>query len=241
MVLLAAALLVGLVTGVLAAGEVTRRIEVTFRGIAIRVDDQAIAASTEPFVVADSGRVMIPARDLAEALGAAVEWDDATSTVHVYSADFVAAEPQAGGTRFRVPARGLSLSLPPGYLQVEFPGAVLAVQDAAGHSGAVVLRWDAPELPLDQLVDSVLAAMGAAAGAPLSVQSQAATVAGAPGFDVRARSVQPAVEYHLRLTERDGSVWVVAAYYSEGAGAEARRALDGALESFRLDGGRQQP
>lgn len=75
------------VVGVAAwAADGRRSVDVMFRNIQIHVDGQAISMDTEPFIVVESGRTMIPDRALAEALGARVSWDSDRAVVSVDSA-----------------------------------------------------------------------------------------------------------------------------------------------------------
>jgi len=62
---------------------------VNFNNIQIAVDGQRIDTEFEPFV--SQGRTYLPVRDVANAMGFGVTWEDATNTVHLTSG---AANPQ---------------------------------------------------------------------------------------------------------------------------------------------------
>jgi hypothetical protein len=114
--------LVGAITvsaaGAWAAQAGRRQIEVEYSNIKIAVNDQTISVGdSEPFIYVEQGRTFVPARPLAEALGAKVEWDGDTSTVQVYAKDFVRSELQGEQKVWTMPAQGFSITTPKGYYQ----------------------------------------------------------------------------------------------------------------------------
>jgi len=58
-------------------------ITVGFNNISISIDGQRIQTENEPFVF--EGRTYLPVRDIANALGFDVTWEDSTNTVHLTS------------------------------------------------------------------------------------------------------------------------------------------------------------
>jgi hypothetical protein len=63
------------------AGAITRTIEVTFLGIEVSVDGEAVAVGNEPFVF--EGRTYLAARDFAELLGVEVRLNEMTNTLEI--------------------------------------------------------------------------------------------------------------------------------------------------------------
>ena len=61
----------------------TKSISAIFRNIKIIADDKIVPTEAEPFIV--NGRTYVPLRAISEALGAWVDWNQATSTVTVKS------------------------------------------------------------------------------------------------------------------------------------------------------------
>jgi len=58
-------------------------ITVHFNNIRIAIDGQVVQTENEPFV--HNGRTYLPVRDIADAMGFDVTWEDATNTVHLTS------------------------------------------------------------------------------------------------------------------------------------------------------------
>lgn len=106
----------------------SRSIQVTFRNVKIAVDGQEIDTENEPFIF--EGRTYLPARPLAEALGARVEWDDASNSVLVYSPNFSQISELENSFRYRHLAGGFEVSYPKTYTRIEpgLAGAVLTLQ-----------------------------------------------------------------------------------------------------------------
>ncbi|MEL7567497.1 MAG: stalk domain-containing protein [Dehalobacterium sp.] len=65
------------------------RVPVTYRGIQVLVDGEAIAGE-EPFIMDKKGIVMVPVRTVAEAVGRSVEWDGTNNRVYISSAPYTA-------------------------------------------------------------------------------------------------------------------------------------------------------
>lgn len=234
MLLLSGMLVLGLVTGVLAGPEVTRTIQVIYRGITLRVNDQPVVSDTEPFIVAATSRTMVPARAMAEALGARVEWDEQAGAVQVYSADYVAITAWEVTTGYRLPAHGVSLTAPGTWGRTLYPGAVLALRHPNGLAGALLQRTPAPALEPDDLTDHVLAGMEALAGGSLEIISRTPGHFGAAaGYLVSARSL--GTEYRLAILYHRGAAWVLTAYARGGATADQRASLDEVMRSLRAD------
>ena len=80
--LLTVILILAVAMGVSAATG-TKSISAIFRNIKIVSDDKVIQTESEPFIV--NGRTFVPLRAISEALGAWVDWNQATSTVTIKS------------------------------------------------------------------------------------------------------------------------------------------------------------
>ena len=80
--LLTVVLVLAVAAGVSAATG-TKSVSAIFRNIKIVADDKVIQTESEPFIV--NGRTFVPLRAISEALGAWVDWNQATSTVTVKS------------------------------------------------------------------------------------------------------------------------------------------------------------
>lgn len=127
---LAAAIAFGAASAALGA-TLSRSIDVTYRNISVRVDGQTIQSDTEPFIVNATGRTVVPARALAEALGASVGWDESTSTVQVYSNRHADRTWEGERIRHRVPAAKFELL---------YPGTFTAVQPGLLSSKLSLVR-----------------------------------------------------------------------------------------------------
>ena len=66
-------------------------ITVNFNNIRIAIDGQVVQTENEPFV--HNGRTYLPVRDVADAMGFDVTWEDATNTAHLTSRSGVGAAP----------------------------------------------------------------------------------------------------------------------------------------------------
>ena len=65
------------------AREAQQTITVHFNNIRIAIDGQRVQTENEPFVF--QGRTYLPVRDVANAMGYDVTWEDSTNTVHLTS------------------------------------------------------------------------------------------------------------------------------------------------------------
>ncbi|KKM10854.1 hypothetical protein SY88_11415 [Clostridiales bacterium PH28_bin88] len=98
-----------------------KKLTVNYREIKIFSDGQAIFSPVEPFILTDSGTVMVPLRVIAEALGRTVEWDPATSSVRIASTPkgSAPANPAIGGTAESPAPAVAPLPAEPSYTLIE--------------------------------------------------------------------------------------------------------------------------
>jgi len=152
--------------GAWAAGGTRKNIEVEYRNIKISVDGKTVdAGETEPFIYVAQGRTYVPARPLAEALGAKVGWDEASSTVQVYTANYVKATTDGEYKVWSMPAQGFAIRAPRGFVQMELGAATLQLalpNPATGNNSIVaVTQSDAPSdgSTLAQRMDAIIAGL----------------------------------------------------------------------------------
>lgn len=87
-----------------------KRVELTAGSRALLVDGEAVGTDTAAYI--KNGRMLIPARAVAEALGAAVEWDAATGTATLRSEESVLAL-RAGDKTLRVNGKTVRMDTAP--------------------------------------------------------------------------------------------------------------------------------
>lgn len=121
-------LVLGISVGATAAG--TRRdISVNYSGITMKVDGKLVqTGDSQPFVVVDEGRTYVPARYLAEALGAKVGFDATSQTVQIYTPRYVESVTSGGTTAYALPYYGSSLTLPAGGTRRDMNSVLLQVE-----------------------------------------------------------------------------------------------------------------
>jgi hypothetical protein len=137
--------------GAVAATGVRQQIEVEYRNIKIAVDgNQVDTSDAEPFLYVAKSRTFIPARALAEALGAKVDWDATTNTVLVYTENYLKTTTDGEYKIWTSPADGFTIRVPRGFLRAEMPTSILqlVLPDATGNLNAVVAVGKA-DLPQD--------------------------------------------------------------------------------------------
>lgn len=215
-----------------AAQEVQRRIDVAYRGIQIQVDGQTVATDTEPFVVVETGRTMVPARPLAEALGGIVVWNEQTNTVSVYTERYVETTPSGSLVRYRMPAQGLQVSVPARLQRTAIPGAVLAF--AAAAEGATIQRLQIPHQPLEKIADAVLAGMRSTLGDLEVLEHGAVPWNGRDGYAVRAAVPGSGLELRLRVAQKGGDFWAVSIFGPRDAGTGVWGELEAIFAGFIL-------
>ncbi|HWI60650.1 MAG TPA: copper amine oxidase N-terminal domain-containing protein [Symbiobacteriaceae bacterium] len=127
--------------GAWAAVGVRKSIEVEYRGIKITVDGNTVNTGTdEPFLYVEKSRTYVPARYVAEALGANVGWNDQTSTVEISTANYVKVTTDGEYKIWAMPGQGFSIKAPRGFTRLDLGAAMLqlALPDPTSGSNAIV-------------------------------------------------------------------------------------------------------
>jgi hypothetical protein len=105
--------------GAWASTGIRKQLEVEYQDIKISVNGKTVdVGASEPFLVLEQGRTFVPARPLAEALGANVSWDQANSTVVVYGNDYVKSTIDSEYRVWSMPAQGFSLKAPRSFINL---------------------------------------------------------------------------------------------------------------------------
>ncbi|MFZ5824369.1 MAG: stalk domain-containing protein [Bacillota bacterium] len=135
---LALVLLVVVSTGVgaWAATGMRKNIEVEYKQIQITVDDKVVTVDAEPFLYVEKGRVFVPARPLAEALGGRVGWDAQTNTVKVYTKNYFTVEEQGDYKLWNMAGAGFTMRAPASFVQQNVTTAKLQLALPVPEAGA---------------------------------------------------------------------------------------------------------
>ncbi|MFZ5828130.1 MAG: stalk domain-containing protein [Bacillota bacterium] len=231
---IALALSAGAGAGAWAATSVRQQIEVEYRQIQIKVDGEAVTVDAEPFLYLEKGRVFIPARPLAEALGARVEWEDQTSTVQVYTKRHVISRVEGERRVWSMPGAGFEVRAPLGWLRQEGDGSALlhlALPDPNGLNGLVgITRLPEETAPLATQFDQVIEGMRFVyTDLKLTEQSDAGGRITARGTAMLAG--RP-VGLSFRMIESQGGNWLLFGLYPEASRSTLEPAIDGIFSSF---------
>lgn len=133
----ASVLLLG-VAGVAAARSSRAQIEIAYQDIRMLVDGVRVNSPDEPFLYVEKGRTFVPARPLAEALGASVGWDPEQNAVTIQTIDHVESEEQGDEVVWKVPARTLTFKTPAGFTQDKRRGEVVGLEMLTKYNGTRV-------------------------------------------------------------------------------------------------------
>jgi hypothetical protein len=230
MVALATGVLVlGMAVGATAAG-VRRNIEVEYGGINLKVDGKAVdTGSSQPFVVVEEGRTYVPARYLAEALNAKVDWDAATKSVLVSTPRYYKTETQGDMTTYTFPYYGVSVKWPAGG-KTQASDELLEVQYANNLTSVTVMNYQAAGF--DTMVDAGLAAIKQS-GATITAE-EPVTVPGAVAARDATGTMKLAgneLPMRIRFAAADAKhLWMVMVIYNKQTdpdGAKAKSFLSG--------------
>ncbi|MFZ5816586.1 MAG: stalk domain-containing protein [Bacillota bacterium] len=234
--LVAALALVSAAAGAWAATSARQQIEVEYRQIQIMVDGQPVVVDAEPFIHLQAGRTFIPARPLAEALGAKVEWDGERNIVQVYTKGYVTSRVEGNNRVWSMPGAGFELRSPLGWIRQEAAGSALlhlALPGTDGLNGLVSVTQLPENLdPLATQFDQVVQGMGS-----IYTDLQLSTPKEGPGritASGTAKLVGEPVRLTVRMIEGTGGHWLLMGIYPQ-AGAETMGpAIQGILDSFLL-------
>ncbi|MGE5674445.1 MAG: stalk domain-containing protein [Mycobacterium leprae] len=227
----AALLLTGAAAGA-TAESLRKSITVEYKGISIKVDGQQVAIPEEqaPFLYVDQGRTYVPARPLAEALGASVGWDGTTNTVQVYSQTYATSQVDGTDKIWSMPANQFSLRAPMSFFKLDMPVALLTLVQPGlnGNSVVAVQRMDPTGSTPDAKVSSVLTQYSLLLTGP-TVDS---TVPASGQVTARgsANFMGAPVHFTLRIISTDTADWVLLGTTPDGSGSS----LDTILDSFTL-------
>lgn len=159
--------IVSATAGAWASTGIRKQLEVEYQDIKISVNGKTVdVGASEPFLVLEQGRTFVPARPLAEALGASVSWDQEKSTVVVYADDYVKSTIDSEYRVWSMPAHGMSIKAPRNFMKLDMGVGLfqLGLLDLTGLKGLVVVnRTDVPEdgsTPKERL-DATLAGLTA--------------------------------------------------------------------------------
>jgi hypothetical protein len=133
--------------GAWASTGMRKQLEVEYQDIKIAVNGKTIdVGASEPFIVLEQGRTFVPARPLAEALGAKVGWNQEQSTVEVFTPDYVKSTIDGEYRVWSMPAQGFSIKAPRGFMRQDIGTALLQLgyPDLATGTSAVVAVTKTP-------------------------------------------------------------------------------------------------
>ncbi|HYF96189.1 MAG TPA: copper amine oxidase N-terminal domain-containing protein [Symbiobacteriaceae bacterium] len=166
--------------GAWAAAGVRKNIEVEYSGIKITVNGKVVEAATgemEPFLYLAQSRTYVPARPLAEALGAKVGWNQETSTVEVFTPDYVKVATEGEYKVWSMPGQGFSIKVPRGFMRQDLGTSLLqlALPDPTSGFNSVVAisRMDSPGdgSTLQQNLNAMLDVLGQTVFTDLKITS----------------------------------------------------------------------
>lgn len=211
-----------------------QQIEVEYRQIQIKVDGETVTVDAEPFLYLEKGRVFIPARPLAEALGAKVEWEDQSSTVQVYTMRHVTTRVDGERRVWTMPGAGFEIRAPLGWVRQEGDGSALlhlALPDASGMNGLVgITRLPEETTALATQFDQVIEGMRFVyTDLKLTEQTDSAGRITARGA---AKLAGQSVGLSFRMIEAKGGNWLLFGLYPEASRSAIEPAIEGMFGSF---------
>lgn len=231
------ALLLVLGLGAVAVADSNRKtIDVQYNNIQIKVDGKVVQSDVEPFILVDKGRTVVPARPLAEALGAKVGWDADTSTVLVYSSSYVESTPAGTWLRWAMPAQGFSFESPAAAVRQQIPTALLQVALPDRSLVLAVQRMAPQPGALADLAMQIAAGMDKVYGKGTLVAKQDTTLASLPAYSVTSNYTIAATSLQLQMviTRTDSAIWMVMVARSPDTVAQSQAAVDHFLATFTL-------
>lgn len=219
--------------GAWASTSVRQQIEVEYRQIQIKVDGETVTVDAEPFLTG-KGRVFIPARPLAEALGAKVEWEDASGTVQVYTKRHVASRVEGDRRLWSMPGAGFEIRAPLGWVRQEGDDSALlhlAVPDPSGLNGLVgITRLPEDPATLAAQFDQVLTGMRFLY-TDLKLTEQIDLVGQVTATGTASLSGH-SVGLSFRMIEAQGGNWLLFGLYPQANRSTLEPAIQGIFGSF---------
>lgn len=217
-----------------ATSVVRQQIEVEYRHIQIKVDGETVTVDAEPFLYLEKNRVFIPARPLAEALGATVGWDEESSTVQVYTKRYAASRQEGDHRIWSMPGAGFELQAPLGWVRQESDSSTLlqlALPDPSGLNGVMAVT-QLPEDPaaLGTQFDRVIEGMRFVyADLQVTGRTESSGQVNAGGTAMLAG--RP-VGLTFRMLEAKGGNWLLMGLYSQASRSTMEPAIQGSFNSF---------
>ncbi len=209
----AATLVLGISVGATAAG-FRKNIEVDYSGVKIKVDGQVVdTANSQPFIVVEEGRTYVPARYLAEALGAKVGFDSETNSVLVYTPKYMESKTEEGVTTYTFPYYGASVQWPAaGQLR---PSNAYLLQHESSNAIFQVNRiaFNPTAMPFDPMVTAMVS--GLKSTLPITITGEEKiTVTGAVGAKELTGIAKLAgmdMPMRLRFVADQNNIWLMMA------------------------------
>lgn len=229
----------GAAVGAMGADSVRKQIEVAYRGITIQVNGQQIATPVEPFISVEDGRTFIPARPLAEAMGAKVGWDNATSTVLVYTKDYATHQQDGDLNIWKNPAAGFSLRAPRAFVRVDLSLALLQLTatDPVTQSGNLMIAVQ-PMEGLSGTGSDRMAVLVYSLRQTLLPDAQTTDVSEANGVTIAHGTAkylgQDPVNMTLRIVNHGDTDWALIAISPAASATQNQATLDAILNSFQV-------
>lgn len=227
--------------GAWAASGTRKTIEVEYRDIKIAVNGKAInVGDVEPFIYVEKGRTFVPARPLAEALGAKVGWNDQTSTVEVYTPTYLKVTAEGDLNVWSMPAQGFSIKAPKSFIRQDMGTSLLqlAMPDPATGTNSVVavsfLDTAGETSTAKERLDSLVMILGQTflPDAKVTETVQDGNKLTASGTSTLFGKV-PAT-FAIRLVSTAAGDWLLLTMTPSGAAGQTGPVLKGIMDSFTL-------
>lgn len=210
-ILVVFSLVLGISVGASAVG-FRKSIEVDYSGVKLLVDGKVInTGESRPFIVVSESRTYIPARFLAEALGAKVGYDAQTNSVMIFTPNHAESATESGITTFHFPYYGATMKWPAaGELR---PGSGNLVLHESPNATLLINRVPfAPNtLAFDGMIESILA--GLQVQFPIDIAEAGEVIvpgsAGAVELKGTANLGGRAAPVWLRFVADTESIWMI--------------------------------
>jgi hypothetical protein len=221
-------LLVGASVGAVGA-TYRQNIEVDYSGIKIKLDGKIVDTGTsQPFVVVSEGRTYVPARQLAEALNAKVDWDPYAKSVLVYTANYYEANTVGNLTTYSFPYFGATMVLPSGG-EVQ-PGRSSLLQLVYPSVMVMVSRMDNEAmLPVDMMTSAAIGALKSTMPMTITAQEkiQVDGAIGASDFMGTLKLAGLDAPFRMRIIAQSKNIWMLMTMADPSANVS-----DAALKSY---------
>jgi hypothetical protein len=237
---LTALVVLSVAAGAIGATSLRKQIEVAYKDIKITVDGDKVATPDEPFLYVEKGRTFVPARPLAEAMGAKVGWDADTNTVLVYTKDYATAKRDGDFNIWSMPAGGFSLRAPKDFQRIQLPLALLQLNspDPVTRTGSLVLAVQ-PMEGLSGTGSEKMAFLVYTLKETLLPEAKTTDVNEANGKTVAHGTAKylgdAQVNFTLRIVSKGSTDWALIAISPAATAGQNQPMLDAVLDSFALN------